>query len=188
MKHLKFLRVIAIFAMAVVTAWGGAFYAQASPNTPPDSGGSAHYEHYDKAVISISDCLINGKIGSYPDLERWDNACDCGTENYARIIFCWEKQPHRTIYRGICYKKQLDFLSEKDRGDLADSEYFSRRCGHNVGDYLGYTTGSKIYRGSQECIVGYLINTNTFLSPIFWRASAVVQYDTLKSGKEVRHV
>lgn len=37
-------RIIAIFIMAVVTAWGGAFYVQASTGTPPDSGGSCRYE------------------------------------------------------------------------------------------------------------------------------------------------
>lgn len=37
-------RIIAIFIMAIVTAWGGAFYVQASPGTSPDAGGPAHYD------------------------------------------------------------------------------------------------------------------------------------------------
>ena len=44
MKHLRFMRLIAIFIVAVVTAWGWLFYVQASQSTPPDSGGSCRYE------------------------------------------------------------------------------------------------------------------------------------------------
>lgn len=44
MKNLfKFTRLIAVVVMAVVTAWGGAFYVQAAQGTPPDRGGSAAY-------------------------------------------------------------------------------------------------------------------------------------------------
>ena len=63
MKQLRFMRLIAVFVMAVVTAWGGAFYVQASPSTPPDSGGSFAYERHQESRKSADS--VGGLVSAW---------------------------------------------------------------------------------------------------------------------------
>lgn len=59
-NHFNFTRLIAIFILAAVTAWGGAFYAQASNSTPPDSGGSAVYEYNQESIGILRNLVVSG--------------------------------------------------------------------------------------------------------------------------------
>lgn len=67
MRQINLLRVIAIAIVAVVTAWGGAFYAQATP-VCTDSGGSGRYECGDE-----------------------EYQCKCGSQYYRAYtrVFSW---------------------------------------------------------------------------------------------------
>lgn len=101
MKNLNLTRMAAVLVMAVVTAWGGAFYVQASQGTPPDSGGSWQYADegtYKRAPERENDrCCLFKELGQRC---RYNQNAGCLSLRW-RNLECPLPYGHTCCFRGL---------------------------------------------------------------------------------------
>ena len=184
MKKINFQRLVAVLVMAVVTAWGGAFYVSASPGALPDSGGSCRYEHCSKAV-GVPD-IVCSRLGEYGDRDAEQFVCKHFVQAYAckNADAVFENLNNRLGFLherglvGLCYKKNILDIEVR----------YGRRCTCNILYNHEYQAETRVLfpnrcdRKRGKSVWPLLLASHG------GRASALAESRILSAGKEVRHV
>ena len=175
------MRLIAVFVMAVVTAWGGAFYVQASPSTPPDSGGSFAYERHQESRKSADS--VGGLVSD------WGQRLAEGVKDSSGILRLGAPRSDRGRsgrfcgHCGLCIHVHPEGYSISCSGEWQPEWSFAPgvfTCGQSL-----YSVLYPLVQSRRDLLTCDAFGRMAVLVPLFRYCS---QYNAIADGKEVRYV